>query len=740
MSTATTRTLLYAVAIITGAAFSILFTGETFAEGSLRSDPGAALVMMVGAALVAALVGSAGGYRFILLLPATVLYILFSIYGFPPVTLEGWRDLFLEIGTDVYQGAGIMYLEPIPYDAQPGIFVLLIPVVMVVVAFAVSATLYEGAPILSVTVLGMTIGVLSTVSFEEGAGGYFAVFLALAVGLLLSTGVPARQDVDGPGRPAAVAGIAVVVVALFLPQIPLSEKILRPGIIDWTRIGVGGTPRLQTQADVGSYLTSGRGAELMRIESPEPLLWRAGTLDQFDGVSWSDTTEPGESYGEEIAVGIEKREVLQTVEVLDAETDEVFGGYRIISTSLISAQEGPDGSWSLPSNLDEGDDYRVLSEIPQPTAEQLEAAGTRYPADVRRKFLQLPEGRPEEIAETARIVRRDYKPDNPYQAARAVEEYLLYDGNFIYNLGADFRRADEAMERFLGDEREGFCTHFASAMALVLREQGIPTRMVYGAATGEEVETDEYLVTGADMHTWVEVYFPGVGWYPFDPTPGFTVPTAMEANAPRPQSISNAQGAFPLENPSVARRQQAGENPVNSLETPDSGDQTSRNQDQTPAWPLYVIAALILVSAAPVAKRVLLVRGRPEDFYRDLVGRLRDVLPPGRTALADSPALTPTERLVLLSAAVGLEEEPFREFAQLYSGYLYSANAGPETGRAVAEAHRGALRSFRGLPIWKKAVGAVNPSSLLARAGRYLSAVRAKLGKSLRGPFGRGSR
>ena len=60
----------------------------------------------------------------------------------------------------------------------------------------------------------------------------------------------------------------------------------------------------------------------------------------------------------------------------------------------------------------------------------------------------------------------------------------------------------------------------------------------------------------------------------------------------------------------------------------------------------------------PLSKRALLARGRPEDLYRDLTGRLRDVLPPGRSIVADSPALTPTERILLLAGAAGVEEAP----------------------------------------------------------------------------------
>jgi transglutaminase-like putative cysteine protease len=730
------RVSLYAAALVTGGAFSILFTGEISEGVESFSSPGKALLVMLGAALVALLVGSAGRYRFVLVFPATALYALLAVYGRPPLfSLSAWKELTARIAADVYEAASIMYVEPVPYDLTPGLLVSLIPVVMVVVAFSVSATLYEESPVISVTVLGLTIGVLSTISFEDGAGPFFFLFLICAVALLLAAGPAERAG--RIGWPGVVAGLAVVALVLALPRAPLAEKTLSTGLIDWTHIGTGGTSRLDVQADVGDYLTAGRDAELMRVHSPEPLLWRAGTLDYFDGVRWSDTTQPGDDDGEEIAPGIETDSVVQSVEILDAEADRVFGGYRIVVVSLDSAQQNSDSSWSLSTPLTEGDYYRVLSEIPQPSEEQLQSAGTSYPSGVRERFLQLPENRPEVLAETAQKIQDDYSPDNPYETARAIERYLLYDGGFTYNLDADFRRADRAIEEFLGDGKEGFCTQFATSMALLARELDVPSRVVYGATPGRETGTDEYVVTGTNMHTWVEVYFPGVGWYPFDPTPGFSVPNAMEANAPRPENPAAAQGLSP-ERPDLRRAgaQADRQTPREPRQTPAADESSSATRERLPAWPVYAVAAALLLAAAPLAKRLLLARGRPEDLYRDLTGRLRDVLPLGRGTLADSPALTPTERIILLAGAAGVEEEPFAEFARAYSDHLYSAHHNPDISRA----HRGAVRAMGRLPLWRRLLGSLNPASLLFRARHSLAALRMRLAKALRGRRGQSRR
>lgn len=730
---------LCAAALATGGAFSILFTGQTY-DGLTGGFGGSSLVALTGygafgamvlAALCAVLVGSAGSYRFVLVFPAAVLYTQLAVYGLPPfLSLRSWRGHMLEIGADIYAASDTMYSEPIPYDLAPGLLVVLIPVVIIVVAFATSATLYEESPVFSVVVLGGTIGVLSTISFEAGAGPFFFVFLISALALFLVTG-----GTEHLGRAAVVAGIAVAALVLVLPKAPFADQTVSNGLIDWTRIGTGGTSRLEVQADVGDYLSYGRDTELFRVRSPEPLYWRAGTLDYFSGSQWRDTTEPGLSYGEEISPNIETQIVPQYVEVLNSEMPRIFGAYKIVQPSLdpSDVQQNSDGSWSMDRPLTQGSQYRVISEIPQPTEAQLEGAGTNYPAEVRRKFLQLPDDRPEIIAQTARKIERDYSgARTSYARARAIEKYLVYDGGFTYNLDVNYRRADEAIEEFLGDGKEGFCVQFASSMVLIAREMGIPARMVYGSTSGEEVSDDEYVVTGANMHTWVEIYFPDVGWYPFNPTPGFTTPQAMEANAPRPQLSSTPASLIPdtqSERQNQQDQQQAPEE--QPQDTPaEKNRRNSSSGGGVPAWPFYTLVPAFLIGAIPLTKRALLARGRPEDLYRDLTGRLRDTpAPGGGGAIADSPALTPNERLRLLAGAAGVEEEPFAAFGRAYSEHLYSAGARRGTSRAVTTAYRRAARAYESLPLWRRVLGAVNPASLGARATRAFAAMRTEAAK-----------
>ncbi|HZY65318.1 MAG TPA: DUF3488 and transglutaminase-like domain-containing protein [Rubrobacteraceae bacterium] len=718
------RVWLYLAVMSTGLAFSVVFTGEVAGAPSYDS-PGKVFSVMLWATLIAIAVGSAGTYRFVLIPPVTALYTLIAVYGLPPTTISDWQSLFREIVADLYEAGNIMYLEPVPYDIFPGLLLLMIPLVMVLAAFSTSMTLYERSPVVSVVILGVTIAIISTSSFETGVGPYFSVFLVSAVALLLTAG--SGEETGKPGRPAMIAGAVVVFLVLALPRLPYSDFTVTPGLIDWTNVGNWGTSRLDVQADVGDYLNGGRDAALLRVNSSEALRWRGGTLDYFDGVRWSDTTAPGEDDGEEIAPGLPTRYVEQRVEVLNARTELVFGGYKILQTSLEDATENSDGSWSVDEPLEAGADYRVISEVPQPTEEQLQGAGTDYPASVRERFLQLPEDLPQEVSDTARKTERGYNTDNPYETARAIEQYLLYDGGFTYNLDADYRRADQALEKFLSEDgdREGFCTQFATSMALIARERGIPSRVVYGSTQGEPDDANEYVVYGRNMHTWVEIYFPGIGWYPFDPTPGFVLPQAMESNAPRPTAPISQQDFLPQEL-SPAQRGPS-QTPVEE-EGPEAQETTRDRDISTPVWPVLILVPILVLAVAAI-KRMLLARGRPEDLYRDLTGRLRDVLAPGRGSIADSPALTPTERVLLLAGAAGLDETPFKEFARAYSDHLYSPNPSPDIRRS----YRNAVRELESLPRWRRFLAAINPASLMSRAKGGLGAVGNRVRKALSG-------
>jgi transglutaminase-like putative cysteine protease len=192
-------------------------------------------------------------------------------------------------------------------------------------------------------------------------------------------------------------------------------------------------------------------------------------------------------------------------------------------------------------------DYRVWSYAPTPSPRQLARSRPDYPTVIkdygyylglgdgasslpfgtsgrdatmedgfRQGFLDT-EYRP--LYEIAKQVAGS--PRNPYAAVVALEAWFRTGGNFEYDEKPPVSRSRPPLVAFVDGHRRGYCQHFAGAMALMLRYLGIPARVGAGFGTGRyNANTGEWTVADTNAHTWVEVWFNGYGWLPFDPTPG----------------------------------------------------------------------------------------------------------------------------------------------------------------------------------------------------------------------------
>jgi hypothetical protein len=107
--------------------------------------------------------------------------------------------------------------------------------------------------------------------------------------------------------------------------------------------------------------------------------------------------------------------------------------------------------------------------------------------------------------------------DSELEVVRRVEEYLT-SGRFRYTTHVGEPGEDPLLD-FLFKTHAGYCQHFAGAATLLLRLAGVPTRVATGFATGKRTGEHTYAVRDEDAHAWIEVYFPGFGWVPFNPTP-----------------------------------------------------------------------------------------------------------------------------------------------------------------------------------------------------------------------------
>jgi len=164
--------------------------------------------------------------------------------------------------------------------------------------------------------------------------------------------------------------------------------------------------------------------------------------------------------------------------------------------------------------LDDGDEYTVVSEVPDPTPTRLRNAGTSYPREIRNRYLQVPESTPTRVGRKAREIAGDAA--TPYDATRAIEAWL--EANKEYSWGVDRPNGDVA-DAFLFSMERGYCIHYATAMVVMLWTLDIPARFATGYMPGERVAEDRWVVRGFDSHAWAKVYFPETGWITFDPTP-----------------------------------------------------------------------------------------------------------------------------------------------------------------------------------------------------------------------------
>ncbi|HEX6922345.1 MAG TPA: transglutaminaseTgpA domain-containing protein [Bacillales bacterium] len=168
--------------------------------------------------------------------------------------------------------------------------------------------------------------------------------------------------------------------------------------------------------------------------------------------------------------------------------------------------------------------YTITYQKPEFTVKQLKKPG-EDPPYILGRYLQLPDSLPDRVQKLTKKVTKD--ADNRYAKAKAVEQFFQLS-KFSYNTQnvAVPGKNEDYVAQFLFESQRGYCDNFSSAMAVMLRTIGIPTRWVKGFTPGEFQKTldngrEVYKITNANAHSWVEVYFPHAGWVPFEPTKGF---------------------------------------------------------------------------------------------------------------------------------------------------------------------------------------------------------------------------
>ena len=286
-------------------------------------------------------------------------------------------------------------------------------------------------------------------------------------------------------------------------------------------------------------------AVVLRVQTGEPveydrLRWRGIALATFDGAKWSSGVRGsiavfanGDGWIPVTSVPPSKTDrarLLQyTVLMEPMASDALFipGVGVAVRGNFTSDRLSPFGGRRAYLYRDASDSvfnpfhnygamrYFGISRLPQFQIDKLRAAGTGYPDNVRESYLQLPPLDPR-IPKLAQIITA--QAATPVDKAIAIEGYLR--SRYAYTLDLAGRPGKDPLAYFLFQKRAGHCEYFASAMAVMLRTLGIPSREVNGFLPGEyNALGGDYIVRASDAHSWVEAYFPGSGWVVFDPTP-----------------------------------------------------------------------------------------------------------------------------------------------------------------------------------------------------------------------------
>jgi protein-glutamine gamma-glutamyltransferase len=324
------------------------------------------------------------------------------------------------------------------------------------------------------------------------------------------------------------------------------------------------------------------GRELLRVRAERwPAYWKAENLDGFDGVRWraGGVGIRGAGRPEDPEVfdrGLQRIRV--SIRNLSSRAYITAGFAEDVDAPTIRESHNGDGTWTASRPLRRGDAYEALVYTPQTNEGQRRAAGSELPlptlASFRRLFLtgagsQIgqsgaphytfefrqfgdtgPEAtvrRPDQTAPLPTAQALAQLEEGPYRRTWALAQRLrdqadtqedLVQSVLAYLRRDDFGyterppRAASTLEGFLFDAQLGYCQQFSGAMALLLRMAGVPSRVVTGFTSGSlDSKTREYVVRDLDAHSWVEVWYRGIGWVTFDPTPAAAPPRAQPDEA-----------------------------------------------------------------------------------------------------------------------------------------------------------------------------------------------------------------
>ena len=337
----------------------------------------------------------------------------------------------------------------------------------------------------------------------------------------------------------------------------------------------------------------------------------------------------------------------------------------------------------------EGDGYAVTGLTSTAGPDQLRGAGDDYPAWVTDRYLALPET----ITDRTRVLASQLAAgqSNAFDTALAVEEYVR--STIAYNENIDAPPDDQdVVDYVLFESQEGYCEYYASAMAVLLRAEGIPSRVVGGYFPAPyDANEGGHLYREKNAHLWVEVFFPNYGWIPFEPTAnreqldyGDLGAPAQEPALPTPVPTPPPVVAEPTPPPVVESPEQR---------PPFSPPDLLSDPARLAGWVALAVAAVVAIAALAVtASWFIGFRGLSpvSSLYARALRAGNWLGVPPRVSL------TPHEYADRVGRVVPSAQGPARVVAELYTQERY---AGRRPDGDALRAGRTAWRDLRGIAI-----------------------------------------
>lgn len=325
----------------------------------------------------------------------------------------------------------------------------------------------------------------------------------------------------------------------------------------------------------------------------------------------------------------------------------------------------------------------------QITGNQLEAAGTQYPAEVSRLYTAVPDGAiGPDAAELLQQLIAEAGTTNPFVLAQTMQAFLRDADQFRYSTDVSgIECASSSAVECFARTRTGYCLYYASTMAILLRaanpENPIPTRLVQGFLPGERVGNIE-TVENRNAHAWVEVFFPGYGWIPFDPTGGNGArPTVIPDGPPVASAAPTPSASGERDVPDPTRRID-GDTGAGGVTPPTAGGTPG---DRTLLILLTVLLGMVVLTIAVAAW----LRGPRGEVSPDTAwGSMSRVA--SRLGFGPRPTQTVYEYAATLGELVPVAQGDLRTVAD---AKVESAYANVRLGGARLDAVRDATRRLR---------------------------------------------